>query len=125
MAGLPWIRLDTSFPDNAKIMDLVDRNQHRVVVAHVSMMCHIGKTGTDGYFPDGALRRYAITKKDANIAVDSGLWIPSPHGFALNDWDEYQFSDDAARIKRSEKARNAAQKRWNNNGDGGPNAPDE
>jgi len=63
VAGLQWIRLDTAFPDNPKIMDLVDRNQHRVVVAHVSMMCHVGKTGMDGYFAEGALRRYSITRE--------------------------------------------------------------
>lgn len=113
MAGLQWIRLDTSFPDNAKIMDLVDRNQHRVVVAHISMMCHVGKTGTDGYFAEGALRRYAITKKDAHTAADSGLWIPSPNGWAINDWGDYNLADEAAR-KRSDKARNAARKRWEN-----------
>lgn len=117
MAGLKWIRFDTSFPDNAKVMDLVDRNQHRVIVAHVSMMCHVGKTGTDGYFPEGALRRYAITKKDAYTAADSGLWIPAQGGFAINDWDEYQVADEAAQA-RSDKARRAAQKRWGNRNGG-------
>jgi hypothetical protein len=119
MAGLQWIRLDTTFPDNPKIMDLVDNNQHRVVVAHVSMMCHIGKTETDGYFSEGALRRYAITKKDAGIAVECGLWIPKPGGgFAVNDWAESN-PVDAAALARSEKARKAAEKRWRNrNGDG-------
>lgn len=122
MAGLQWIRLDTSFPDNPKIMELVDSNQHRVVVGHLSMMCHVGKTGTDGYFAEGALRRYAITKRDANLAVESGLWIPSPGGYEVNDWAEYQVADDAAKA-RSDKARKAAQKRWRDrNGDGIANA---
>lgn len=112
MAGLQWIRLDTAFPDNPKIMDLVDNGQHRVVVAHVSMMCHVGKTGTDGYFPEGALRRYAITKKDAYSAADSGLWLPATGGgFAINDWEEYQSTDEAAKA-RSDRARKAAEKRW-------------
>lgn len=118
MAGLQWIRLDTSFPDNPKIMDLVDHNQHRVVVGHISMMCHVGKTGTDGYFPEGALRRYGITKKDAYTAAESGLWIPAPGGgFAINDWAEYQVSDEAAKA-RSDKARRAAEKRWANRNGG-------
>lgn len=117
MAGLQWIRLDTAFPDNSKVMDLVDRGQHRVVVAHISMMCHVGKTGGDGYFPEGALRRYGITKKDAQAAVDAGLWIPAPGGYEINDWAEYQVSDEAAKA-RSDKARRAAQKRWANNRNG-------
>lgn len=112
MAGLQWIRLDTTFPDNPKIMDLVDRNLHRVAFAHVEMMCHVGKTLTDGYFAEGALRRYAITKKDATIAVESGLWVPGRGaGFEINGWAEHNPVDDAAQA-RSEKARRAAEKRW-------------
>lgn len=112
MAGLQWIRLDTTFPDNPKIMDLVDANQHRVVVAHVSMMCHLGKTMTDGFFAEGALRRYAITKKDAGIAIESGLWIPKPGGgFEINGWMEHNPVDAAAEA-RSERARKGALARW-------------
>lgn len=119
MAGLQWIRLDTTFPDNPKIMDLVDSNQHRVVVAHVSMMCHIGKTETDGYFSEGALRRYAITKKDAVVAVESGLWVPrAGGGYEVNGWMEYN-PVDAAAMARSEKARKAAEKRWRMENGGG------
>lgn len=109
--ALQWIRLDTTFPENPKIMELVDSNQHRVVVAHVSMMCHIGKTETDGYFPEGALRRYAITKKDAYAATDVGLWVPRPNGFAINDWAGHNPVDAAAQA-RSDKASRAARKRW-------------
>ena len=95
--ALQWIRLDTTFPDNPKIMDLVDNNQHRVVVAQISMMCHVGKTETDGYFPEGALRRYAIGKKDAGIALESGLWVPVPGGgYRINGWDEHNPVDAAA-----------------------------
>lgn len=118
MAGLQWIRLDTAFPANPKIMDLVDSGQHRAVVAHISMMCHVGRVGGDGYFSEGALRRYGITKKDAAALVDAGLWLPAPGGYQINDWAEYQVSDDAAQA-RSDKARRAAQKRWaNRNGSG-------
>jgi hypothetical protein len=93
-------------------MDLVDTNQHRVVVAHISMMCHVGKTETDGFFPEGALRRYSITKKDAYTAVEVGLWIPRHGGgFAIHDWAEHNPVDSAAEA-RSDKARKAAEKRW-------------
>lgn len=116
--ALQWIRFDTTFPDNPKIMDLVDRNLHRVVVAHVSMMCHLGKTETDGFFADGALRRYAITKKDATIATESGLWVPAPGGWAINGWAEHN-PVDAAAAARSDKARKAAEKRWSEQRRGG------
>jgi hypothetical protein len=111
MAGLQWIRLDTTFFDNNKIADLVDTNQHRVIITHLSAMCHAGKTGTDGYIRENALRRFAATRKDGQVLVDSGLWIPAPGGWNINDWAEYQVSDDAAR-KRSDDARRAALSRW-------------
>lgn len=111
MAGLQWIRLDTTFFDNGKVVALVDGNQHRVVVTHLSGMCHVGKTGTDGFLPEGALRRFAATKRDAIQLIESGLWIPVPGGYEINDWDEYQISDEAAKA-RSDKARRAAEKRW-------------
>lgn len=112
MSGLQWIRLDTTFPTNHKIMELVDNKQHRVVVAHVSMMCHVGLLGTDGFFPETALKRYGITKKDAVAAVKSGLWNDvSGGGFTINNWDKYQVADPAAQA-RTVRARHAAQARW-------------
>lgn len=124
MAGLQWIRLDTTFFDNGKIAALVDDNQHRAIVAHLSGMCHIGKTGTDGYLPQSALRRFAATKRDANLLVESGLWIPGPGGWEINDWSEYQVADEAAKA-RSDKARKAAQKRWGDRNGYGDDAADE
>lgn len=111
MAGLQWIRLDTTFFDNDKIAGLVDEGQYRVIVTHLSGMCHAGKTGTDGYIRQGALRRFAATVKDAHQLVESGLWIPAAGGWDINDWAEYQISDEAAK-KRSDKARKAAEHRW-------------
>ena len=109
--GLQWIRLDTTFFDNDKIAGLVDERQHRAVVAHLSAMCHAGKIGTDGYVPKNALRRFAASPGDADKLVETGLWIPQPGGWGINDWVEYQISDDAAKA-RSDKARKASQKRW-------------
>lgn len=119
MAGLQWIRLDTTFFDNGKIAALVDENKHRVVVTHLSGMCHVGKTGTDGFLPENALRRFAANKRDALQLVESGLWIPDQGGWSINDWAEYQVSDEAAQ-RRSDKARKAARKRWHgDNGEDG------
>lgn len=113
MAGLQWIRLDTTFFDNPKVFDLVDDNQHRVVIAHLSAMCHVGKTGGDGFFRENSLRRFAATRRDAEQLVKSGLWIPAPGGWEINDWAEYQSTDEAAKA-RSDRARKAARKRWEN-----------
>lgn len=117
MAGRQWIRLDTTFFDNSKIVDLVDAGQHRVIVTHLSGMCHAGKAGTDGYIRENALRRFAGTRKDATVLVESGLWIPAPGGWNVNDWMEYQGTDEAAQM-RSDRARKAAEKRWGNRNGG-------
>lgn len=111
MAGLQWIRLDTTFFDNGKIASLVDESRHRTVVAHLSGMCHVGKIGTDGFLPENALRRFAATKRDANECVAAGLWIPSPGGYEINGWADFQVANLEAKA-RSEKARAAAQARW-------------
>lgn len=117
MAGLQWFRLDTTFFDNGKIMALVDSNQHRAVVTHLSGMCHVGKTGTQGFIPEGALRRFGSTKADAHRLVEAGLWIPVPGGWNINDWADYQGFTEAAEA-RSRKASEAAKKRWHGNGGG-------
>ena len=88
----------------------------------MSAMCHVGKTGGDGFFRENSLRRFAATRRDADQLVKSGLWIPAPGGWEINDWAEYQISDDAAK-KRSDKARLAAQERWRNQNGGSGNAP--
>ena len=43
------------------------------------------------------------TKTDATQLVKVGLWHPDPGGWAINGWDEFQVSDEAAR-KRRERA---------------------
>jgi hypothetical protein len=55
--GLPWIRLDTSMPDNPKILGLLDeRDGHRAAFVWVCCMAYAGKHGTDGFIPANAAR---------------------------------------------------------------------
>lgn len=111
MAGVKWIRLETTMFENPKLLYLKEDKQHRVIIIHLEGMCYSGRHGLAGYIPKAALRIIGATTADANKAVAAGLWTPSPGGWTVNDWDEYQLVDEDAQ-KRSEKAQKAATARW-------------
>lgn len=90
-------------PTNPKVLDLVARKQQAAAFAYVCSLTYAGRHGTDGFIPDMALPFIHATKAMANQLVSAGLWTPAPGGWMINDWDEFQVSDDAAR-KRRERA---------------------
>lgn len=101
--GLPWVRLDTQFANNPKVVELVAAKQFKAAFAYVCSLAYAGAHGTDGFIPSHCLFLVHATKQDANALVDVGLWRPSPNGWDINGWDEFQVSDEAAR-KRRERA---------------------
>lgn len=111
MAGVKWIRLETTMFENPKLLYLKEDKQYKAVIVHLEGMCYSGRHGLAGYVPKAALRIIGATAADANRLVTAGLWSPAPGGWQINGWDEYQLADDEAQ-KRSEKAQKAAQARW-------------
>ena len=111
--GLPWVRLDTQFPSNPKVLELVADGEWRAGFAYLCGLAYCGSHGTDGFIPAGALVFIHATRKIAETLVAVGLWIPTPGGWLINGWDEFQVSDEAAR-KRRERAQKGAAKRWEN-----------
>lgn len=111
MPGLKWIRLETTMFENPKLLYLKEDRQYRAVIVHLEGMCYSGRHGLAGYVPKAALRIIGATTTDANRLVTAGLWSPSPGGWQINGWDEYQLADEDA-AKRSEKAQKAAAARW-------------
>ncbi|QBC86361.1 hypothetical protein [Mycobacterium avium] len=111
MAGVKWIRLETTMFENPKLLYLKEDKQHKIIIIHLEGMCYSGRHGLAGYIPKAALRIIGATQSDANKAVAAGLWSPAPGGWTVNDWDQYQLVDEEAQ-KRSEKAQNAARARW-------------
>lgn len=109
--GLPWVRLDTQFASNPKMLDLAAAGKWRSAFVYVASLGYAGAHGTDGYLPDTALGFIHATKSNAADLVKVGLWHEDVGGFAINGWDEFQITDEAAK-KRSDKARKAALKRW-------------
>jgi hypothetical protein len=101
--GLPWVRLDTTFHHNPKIVRLVAEKRQSAAFAYVCSLAYAGAHGTDGYISESVLFLIHATKRDANDLVTAGLWVLSPGGWDINGWDEFQVSDEAAR-KRRERA---------------------
>ena len=109
--GLPWVRLDTQFPSNPKMLELTAQGRWRAAFVYVASLAYAGQHGTDGYLPEACLPFIHATKRDAVDLVKAGLWHTDMGGWSINGWSEFQISDEAAK-ERSDKARKAALKRW-------------
>ncbi len=111
MAGLKWIRLETTMFENLKLLYLKEDRQHKAIVAHLEAMCYSGRQGLAGFVPKAALRIIGATPAEAERLVIAGLWNPAPGGWQVKDWEEYQVADQEA-MRRSERAQKAAAARW-------------
>ncbi len=111
--GLEWVRLDTAWPRNPKVLELLHIKAHKALVVYVASLAYCGEHGLDGYVPPYALASCHGTTKDAAQLVEVRLWqeIPDHPGWQINDWKDYQPEAEEMR-KRTEKARKAARKRW-------------
>ena len=109
--GLPWVRLDTNFAQNPKILYLIEDKRHRAIVTYVAGLGYAGAQGTDGFLPSAALPVIHGTRTDAKHLVDVGLWLESLGGWEINDWNEHQQSSEETQL-RKKKARDAAMARW-------------
>ncbi len=111
--GLPWVRLDTQFASNPKVVELAADKKWRAAFVYVASLAYSGAHGTDGFIPASCLFLVHATKADADALVSVGLWRPAPNGWDINGWDEFQVSDEAAR-KRRERAQKGGLKRAEN-----------
>ena len=110
--------MDTQFATNPKVLELVAEKRHKAAFVYVCALAYAGSHGTDGYLPATCLPFIHANRTDANHLVEVGLWQPSPNGWLINGWDDFQVSDEAAKkrreraqkggIARAEKARRAA-----------------
>lgn len=112
--GLPWVRLDTQFASNPKLLELTAAGRWRSAFVYVAGLAYAGAHGTDGYLSESSLPFIHATKREAKELVAAALWHTDVGGWQINGWDEFQISDDAAKDRR-ERARNAAMKRWGTN----------
>lgn len=110
---MQWVRLDTAFPRNHKVLALLDeREGHRALVTYICGLAHAGEQGTDGFIPRSALGLCHGRPRDAVLLVDVGLWVDDAGGgWLINGWTDYQ-PTTAETEARSKKARIAARARW-------------
>lgn len=111
MAGLPWIRLQTTMFENPKVLNLKEDKQWKAVVAYLELMTYSGRHGLAGFVPKTAIRQLHITTADVHRLSSEGLIAPAPGGWDINSWAEFQLADPES-IARSEKAKKAAAARW-------------
>lgn len=111
--ALPWIRLDTSMPDNPKVLRLLAAKEgHRAAFVWCCSLAYAGKHGTDGLIEEYALGRVNGRPIDAHRLVEVGLWDEVPGvGWQIHGWADMQESTTETQA-RSERARKAANKRW-------------
>lgn len=110
--GLPWIRLDTSMPDNPKILGLLDeRDGHRAAFVWVCCLAYAGKHGTDGFIPRAAMPFVHGRSADFARLVACSALNQVAGGWEIHGWSEFQESSEDSQ-KRRERAQRAAAIRW-------------
>lgn len=109
--GLEWVRLDTAFPRNPKILALVELKAFRAVTCYVAGLAYSGEHGLDGFIPRSALPFLHAGQREARQLEDVGLWQWTEGGWDVHDWHDYQPTAQEAQDRR-DRARAAAEKRW-------------
>lgn len=111
MSGLKWVRLDTGFAHNHKVIALIQAGRHKAVTVYVCGLAYAGSQGTDGWIPAAALPLLHGNMRSAAHLVEVGLWVSRPGGWDIHDWCDYQPSSEETAL-RSGRARAAALTRW-------------
>lgn len=109
--GLPWVRLDTGFHMNPKVLHLIEDKKWQSIAVYVASLGYSGQHGTAGFIPRSALPFIHGTKRNADDLASVRLWIESPGGWDINGWAEFQPSTEEHEARRA-KAKAAAEIRW-------------
>ena len=104
--ALPWIRLDTTMPDNPKILGLLaERDGHRAAFVWVCCLTYCGKHGTDGFIPRAALPMIHGTAATARLLEKYGLWDEVRTGWQIHNFEKRQSLSAAADLVRQSKVK--------------------
>jgi hypothetical protein len=109
--ALPWVRLDTGFPTNPKVLMLTEDKKWQAITVYVAGLAYAGHHGTDGFLPFSCLPFLHGTKRHAQDLCEVGLWLAVSGGYEINGWAEFQPSTEEHQ-QRKLKARAAAEARW-------------
>jgi hypothetical protein len=105
--------LDSNIASNHKILAVLgERDGYRAAFAFVCALGYCGGHGTGGFIAQEALGFVHARRRDADLLVHHRLWIDQPGGWLINDWEEYQGSDEEVQERRK-RAQAGAAARWN------------
>ena len=109
---LPWVRLDTAFPFNQKLLAMLcSKDGHRAALVYICGLSISGGQGSDGFITVESLPICHGRQADADLLVEFGFWIPQPGGWLINGWDEHQPSSEENQLRRK-RAQALAELRW-------------
>ena len=109
--ALPWVRLDTAFPTNPKVLALAEDKKWQAITAYVASLAYSGAHGTNGFLPTNCLPFLHANRKVAGDLIEAGLWKTAKGGWDINGWSDFQPSTDEHEERRK-KAKAAAEARW-------------
>jgi hypothetical protein len=110
--GLQWVRMDTSWPQNPKFVQLASDGKWRAIAVYWAALAYSGAQGLDGFVPNYILPMIHAVTRNATDLVAVGAWVPCEGGWQINGYNEFQPSTEEIAL-RSKKARDAAYARWN------------
>lgn len=121
--ALLWVRLDTAFPRNPKVLALLEeKDGYRAAFVWLASLAYCGEQGTDGFIPRSALPHIHGRPSDAEKLTRHRLWSDrAGAGWGLDGWAEFQQStaESQARGARAQQAsRKANCVRWHGQGCG-------
>lgn len=120
--GLPWFRMDSTFPSHEKIADLVDRfgvkgKAAGFVYAGAIGYCNEHETG--GLVRRSALKFVHGVPADARLLVEVDLFIEDELGWRIKNFNhrngvgmEQQAIAEGIRAAQVEGGKKGAEKRW-------------
>jgi len=113
-----WIKIDDQFADHPKVIAAGPL----AAWLYVCGLTYCGRYLTDGWIPDGQVRKLAdIDDAAAQVQrlVDVGLWERVDDGYIVHDYLEYNPTGEKVRAERAANARRQAEWRERNRQDNG------
>lgn len=96
-AVVTWAKLDDSFPEHLKVIDLTD-GAFRL---YVEGLCYAARNLTDGALPKAAVRRLTGGDRRANELVAAGLWDEDGPGWVIHDYLDFNPSAGQVNAERA------------------------
>lgn len=109
---MPYLNLDDGFTEHRKI-DALSDGAFRL---HTSGLCYCARELTDGFVIDNRVPRLIPKYRPTFLAelTDAAMWLPSPGGYQIHDYLEWNKSREWWEAKREKDAKRLAEWRAKN-----------